>query len=138
MRAILSRTHRRVQELPQSIVDARWCDGSELVHSITNEEVHPGPLPDWLLDHVKRQSTDPLPNSEGGPSRILILYPGEQARRESLERLADEGLVIDRTLHHTIDSLEKSLLADLRIAKNSIDVRRLEFDIEYRLCRGCY
>ena len=89
----------------------------ELVHSITNEEVHPGPIPDWLVDHVKRQSTDPLPNSEGGPSRILILYPGEQARRENLERLADEGLVIDRTLHHTIDSLEKSLLADLRMPR---------------------
>ena len=28
MRAILSRTHRRVQEPPQNIVDARWCDGS--------------------------------------------------------------------------------------------------------------
>ena len=89
----------------------------ELVHSITNEEVHPGPIPDWLVDHVKRQSTDPLPNSEGGPSRILILYSGEQARRENLERLADEGLVIDRTLHHTIDSLEKSLLADLRMPR---------------------
>ena len=70
-----------------------------------------------MLDHVTRQSTDPLPNSEGGPSRILILYPGEQARRENLERLADEGLVIDRTLHHTIDSLEKSLLADLRMPR---------------------
>ena len=89
----------------------------ELAHSITNEEVQPGPLPDWLLNHIRRQSTDPLPPSEGGPSRILILYPGEQARRENLERLADEGLVIDRTLHHTIDSLEKSLLADLRMPR---------------------
>jgi len=89
----------------------------ELIHSVTNEEVQPGPLPDWLLDHIKRQSTDSLPHSEGGPSRILILYPGEQARRENLERLADEGLVIDRTLHHTIDSLEKSLLADLRMPR---------------------
>jgi len=89
----------------------------ELAHSITNEEVRPGPLPDWLLNHIRRQSTDPLPPSEGGPSRILILYPGEQARRENLERFADEGLVIDRTLHHTIDSLEKSLLADLRMPR---------------------
>ena len=79
----------------------------ELVHFVTNEEVQPGPLPDWLVDHIKRQSTEPLPHSQGGPSRILILYPGEQARRENLERLADEGVVIDRTLHHTIDSLEK-------------------------------
>ena len=77
----------------------------ELVHSVTNEEVQPGPLPDWLVDHIKRQSTEPLPHLQGGPSRILILYPGEQARRENLERLADEGIVIDRTLHHTIDSL---------------------------------
>ena len=89
----------------------------ELVHSVTNEEVQPGPLPDWLVDHIKRQSTEPLPHSQGGPSRILILYPGEQARRENLERLADEGVVIDRTLHHTIDSLEKSLLADLRLPR---------------------
>ena len=48
----------------------------ELAHSITNEEVRPGPLPDWLLNHIRWQSTDPLPPSEGGPSRILILYPG--------------------------------------------------------------
>ena len=89
----------------------------ELVHSVTNEEVQPGPLPDWLVDHIKRQSTEPLPHLQGGPSRILILYPGEQARRENLERLADEGVVIDRTLHHTIDSLEKSLLADLRLPR---------------------
>ena len=66
----------------------------ELVHSVTNEEVQPGPLPDWLVDHIKRQSTEPLPHLQGGPSRILILYPGEQARRENLERLADEGVVI--------------------------------------------
>ena len=89
----------------------------ELVHSVTNEDVQPGPLPVWLVDHIKRQSTELLPHSQGGPSRILILYPGEQARRENLERLADEGVVIDRTLHHTIDSLEKSLLADLRMPR---------------------
>jgi len=45
------------------------------------------------------------------------LYAGEAARRENLERLADEGLVIDRTLHHTLESLEKSLLADLRMPR---------------------
>ena len=85
--------------------------------SVTNEEVQPGPLPAWLLDHIRRQSFDSLPRSKGGPSRILVLYPGEEARRENLERLADEGLVIDRTLHHTMDSLEKSLLADLRMPR---------------------
>ena len=85
--------------------------------SVTHEEVAPGPLPRWLLDHMRRQSTDPRPRSKGGPSRVLVLYAGEAARRENLERLADEGLVIDRTLHHTLDSLEKSLLADLRMPR---------------------
>ena len=85
--------------------------------SVTNEEVPPGPLPTWLLDHMRRQSCDPQPHSMGGPSRVLVLYAGEEARRENLERLADEGVVIDRTLHHTLDSLEKSLLADLRMPR---------------------
>jgi len=89
----------------------------ELVVSVTNEEVLPGPIPRWLLDHIERQSTDPSPPSQGGAYRILILYPNEESRRENLERLADRGLVIDRTLHHTIDSLEKSLVADLRMPR---------------------
>ncbi len=85
--------------------------------SVSNEEVAPGPLPRWLLDHMRAQSCDPRPHSMGGPSRVLVLYAGEEARRENLERLADEGVVIDRTLHHTLDSLEKSLLADLRLPR---------------------
>lgn len=85
--------------------------------SLTHEKVAPGSLPAWLLDHMRAQSCDPRPRSKGGPSRVLILYAGEAARRENLERLADEGLVIDRTLHHTLDSLEKSLLADLRMPR---------------------
>jgi len=53
--------------------------------SVTNEEVPPGPLPTWLLDHMRRQSCDPQPHSMGGPSRVLVLYAGEEARRENLE-----------------------------------------------------
>ncbi len=85
--------------------------------SLTHEKVAPGPLPEWLLDHIRAQSCDPRMRSKGGPSRVLVLYAGESARRENLERLADEGLVIDRTLHHTLESLEKSLLADLRMPR---------------------
>ena len=65
----------------------------ELVVSVTNEEVLPGPIPTWLLDHIERQSTDPSPPSQGGVYRILILYPNEESRRENLERLADRGTV---------------------------------------------
>ena len=85
--------------------------------SLTHEKVAPGPLPEWLLDHLRAQSCDPRMRSKGGPSRVLVLYAGEAARRENLERLADEGLVIDRTLHHTLESFEKSLLADLRMPR---------------------
>ena len=85
--------------------------------NITSEEASPGALPQWLIEHMLAQCRDPRSFSEGGPARILILYPTEEARRESLENLADESVVIDRTLHHTLSSLETALLADFRIPR---------------------
>lgn len=84
---------------------------------VTSEEVAPGALPSWLWDHMLAQCRDPRPYSNGGPARILVIYSSDEARRECLERLADEGVVIDRTLHHTLESLETSLLADLRLPR---------------------
>ena len=86
--------------------------------NVTSEEVSAGALPQWLIEHMLAQCRNPRSFSEGGPARILVLYPTEEARRESLENLADEGVVIDRTLHQTITSLETSLLVDLRLPRS--------------------
>mgnify|MGYP001180459754 CR=1 FL=1 len=89
----------------------------DMEEMVTSEEVKPGVFPDWLFDQMVSQCRDPRPHSLGGPARILVIYPTEESRREWLERLADQNLVIDRTLHHTIDSLEFSLLEDLRLPR---------------------
>ncbi len=89
----------------------------DMEEMITSEEIKPGVFPDWLFDQMIAQCRDPRPHSLGGPARILIIYPTNESRKESLERLADQNLVIDRTLHHTIDSLELSLLEDLRLPR---------------------
>ena len=42
---------------------------------ITNEEVSPGTVPEWLLEHLIAQLSDAKPYSDGGMARILIIYP---------------------------------------------------------------
>jgi len=84
---------------------------------ITNEEVYPGPLPQWLKDHLRSQIIDNKSYSQGGKSRLLIIYPNTESRREMLESLTDEGFVIDNTLHHTISSLKDSIMADFRMPR---------------------
>ena len=86
-------------------------------YQITNEEVIPGPLPDWLSHHLVLQSRDLTSISQGGPPKILIIYPSEEARKESIIHLSDRDLVIDRNLHHTIKSLEFTFIEDFRLPR---------------------
>jgi len=86
-------------------------------YQITNEEVIPGPMPDWLSLHLSLQSRDLTSISQGGPPKILIIYSSEEARKESILQLSDKGLVIDRNLHHTIKSLEFTLIEDFRLPR---------------------
>ena len=46
--------------------------------SITIEETPPGRFPEWLFSHIVNQALDPRPISEGGYSKILVLYPNEE------------------------------------------------------------
>ena len=85
--------------------------------SITIEEIPVGNIPDWLFVQFVNQAIDPRPISKGGPSKILTIYPNEDSRREQMSRLSDIGFAFDRTLHHTLDSLKSSLMADLRMPR---------------------
>ena len=85
-------------------------------YDITSEEVSRGPIPEWLLDHIKMQSLDSSGLKSGGTPRILLIYPNENTRKQVISGIGVGGAV-DRTLHHTIDSLINSLVADLRLPR---------------------
>lgn len=85
--------------------------------SVTIEETPVGMVPEWLIEHMVNQAIDPRPRSNGGASKILILYSNEESRRESMTRLSDVGFAFDRTLHHTLESLKSSLMTDLRLPR---------------------
>ena len=85
--------------------------------SITIEETPVGTIPNWLFDHFINQAIDPRPISNGGPSKILTIYANENSRRQQMSMLSDIGFAFDRTLHHTLESLKSSLMADLRIPR---------------------
>ncbi len=85
-------------------------------HCVTSEEVPRGAIPEWLKEQIRRQSlgtpsTDP--NSKG---RVLVIYPTEKSRMQVLSSIDLRGAV-DRTLHHTIESLIHSLVTDLRLPR---------------------
>ena len=82
---------------------------------ITNEEVSPGAVPQWLLEHLISQLSDAKPYSDGGMSRILVIYPTTESRREIIELISNQGYVVDNTLHHTIPSLMDSIMSDFRM-----------------------
>ena len=82
---------------------------------ITNEEISPGPVPEWLLNHLTSQLSDVKPYSEGGISRILVIYPTTESRRETIDLISNQGYVIDNTLHHTISSLMDTVMSDFRM-----------------------
>ena len=84
---------------------------------ITNEEVSPGTVPQWLLEHLISQLSDDKPYTEGGLARILVIYPNSESRREIIGKITEMGYVIDNTLHHTISSLMDSLMSDFRMPK---------------------
>jgi hypothetical protein len=103
-------------------------------HPITMEQVPAGATPEWLTSHFESQSKDPRSLKRGGLSRLLIIHPTEASRREILSRLsglptggplptstddvaAPEPAPIDRSQHHTLDSLVRSLHAELRQAR---------------------
>ena len=82
---------------------------------ITNEEVSPGSVPEWLLNHLISQLSDGKSYSDGGKSRILVIYPTTESRREIIDLISNQGYVIDNTLHHTIPSLMDSIMSDFRM-----------------------
>ena len=85
-------------------------------YRVTSEETNLGRQPEWLREQIRLQSLHPGLADSNLPGRIMVLYPNESSRRESL---AEIGLVgaIDTTLHHTIESLAISLLADFRLPR---------------------
>lgn len=85
-------------------------------YCITSEEIGRGPIPDWLLHHIRIQSLDSSALESGETPRILVIYPNENTRRQALSEIGLRGAV-DRTLHHTIESLIGSLIADLRLPR---------------------
>ena len=80
--------------------------------TLTLEHIPPGRFPDWLFSHLCEQVLDAtLPS-------LLVVHSGDAARAEILSRLeaADIG-PIDRSRHHTLDSLRKALHADMRLPR---------------------
>ena len=85
--------------------------------AITMEEIPPAATPLWLISHFESQLRDPRSMTQGGPPQLLTIHPTESSRRAALNHLAKSGLddgPIDRTAHHTLDSLLSSLHAELR------------------------
>jgi len=80
--------------------------------TLTLEHIPPGRFPDWLFQQLRAQVLDPRLEP------ILVIHSSEASRAEILYRLesADIG-PIDRSRHHTLASLRKSLQADLRLAR---------------------
>ena len=85
-------------------------------HSVTSERVPRGSLPEWLMEQIKRQSLGEKSTDQSLQGRILVLYPTEKSRMQLLSSIGLRGAV-DRTLHHTLQSLISSLVADLRMPR---------------------
>ena len=85
-------------------------------HCVTSERVPRGPMPEWLKEQIRRQSLGVQSTDPDIHGRILVIYPTEKSRMQLLSSIGLGGAV-DRTLHHTIDSLISSLVADLRMPR---------------------
>ena len=85
-------------------------------HCVTSERVPRGSMPEWLRDQIKRQSLGEQSTDTNLHGRILVVYPTEKSRMQLLSSIGLRGAV-DRTLHHTIESLISSLVADLRMPR---------------------
>lgn len=89
---------------------------SKTLVQVTCEEVPRGTIPGWLKEHISRQSLGPTESESDLSGRVLIVYPTEESRKQALAGMPS-GQAIDSTLHHTIDSLKSSLIADLRLPR---------------------
>ena len=79
---------------------------------LTLEHIPPGQFPEWLFQQLQDQVL--LPTMEP----LLIIHSSDASRAELLSRLeASEIGPIDRSRHHTLASLWKSLHADLRLPR---------------------
>ena len=89
---------------------------SETLVQVTCEEVPRGNIPVWLTEHISRQSLGPTGSESDLSGRVLVVYPTEESRKQALAEMPSSQ-AIDSTLHHTIDSLKSSLVADLRFPR---------------------
>ena len=80
---------------------------SEAPVQVTCEEVPRGNLPDWLTEHISKQSLGPTGGESGLSGRVMVVYPTEDSRKQALAQMPSDR-AIDSTLHHTIDSLKSS------------------------------
>jgi hypothetical protein len=86
-------------------------------YSVTNEIVPEGHIPEWLKEHIRWQAISPNSMPEERKNKIMIIYPSEESRVQSLSELSIEGFAFDRKLHQTINSLLITLMADFRFPK---------------------
>ena len=89
---------------------------SETLVQVTCEEIPRGNIPVWLTEHISRQSLGPTGSESDLSGRVLVVYPTEESRKQVLAGMPSSQ-AIDSTLHHTIDSLKSSLVADLRLPR---------------------
>ena len=89
---------------------------SKTLVQVTCEEVPRGNIPVWLTEHISRQSLGPTGSESDLSGRVLVVYPTEESRKQALAEMPSSQ-AIDSTLHHTIDSLKSSLVADLRLPR---------------------
>ena len=89
---------------------------SETLVQVTCEEVPRGNSPAWLTEHILRQSLGPTGSESDLSGRVLVVYPTDESRKQALAEMPINQ-AIDSTLHHTIDSLKSSLVADLRLPR---------------------
>ena len=87
---------------------------------LTIEHVHSGYPPAWLIEHFQNQALDPSVGlTSEGSGRLLCIHSSDASRQQMLS-LLDDGSVsspVDRTHHHSLSSLSKSLAADCRLAR---------------------
>ena len=83
-----------------------------MTHQLTLEHIAPGSFPEWLFQYTRNQILQPT------PKRVIIIHSSDAAREEILDRLESESIgPIDRSQHHTLTSLSKSLHADCRLPR---------------------
>ena len=81
-------------------------------HKLTLEHIPPGQFPEWLFDQLSLQVLDPRVEP------ILVIHSSEASRAELINRLESSEIgPIDRSRHHTLESLRKTIHADLRLPR---------------------